>query len=475
MNIDKSGVSVDTTLYDTAKALLAIEGTQGTNNKLALAESLKNTAYLKDIVYNALSKRVNFWVRKIPEPSNALSPFLFDDTLGIDFLEVLSSLSSRKVTGNAALTLIADTRAFLGSGIIDDLFVKVLNRDLKTGLGTTQWNKIYGEDFFPKVGCMKARENTEKNLANIKWPAYAQTKYDGTRMIYNMQVLKGTLDVQSCLESRNGSQFYFLDNMTHRLNSMWPEHRPFIMNDGTADHIDKAMIDGEIVFRDISTGKLLDRATSNGLATRCIKGVNSYNVDLYEPVYIIWDIVINDQIQMDYKERFEILQNLVNLWDSSSIILADNTTVDNLDEARLIYEVAVIDGEEGIILKNIKAPWSDNRSKHLVKFKEVIEVDLKVIGIQYGKTLSKYEKVLGYAELASDNNTIHVNVGSGFSDADRKTIIENIDTYIGQVCTVRCNALIKATDSDTYSLFLPTFLEWRFDKNETNEAGDFIL
>jgi DNA ligase-1 len=59
-----------------------------------------------------------------------------------------------------------------------------------------------------------------------------------------------------------------------------------------------------------------------------------------------------------------------------------------------------------------------------------------------------------------DNKTIAVNVGSGFSDADRGSYWEERDTLVGQVVEVRADAVTQNQDG-TYSLRFPRFLRFR--------------
>lgn len=430
-------------------ALLVISNTQGTNAKLDQAQLVKDTPMLKEIVFMTYSNSYNFFVRKLPEPSSGLLSSIYEDQPKA----LLEAMSSRDVTGNAAL---ADVSAMLyklhtESPLAETLFRNILARDLKTGLSVKGWNKVFGADFIDEVPCMKAREQNEKTLANILYPAFAQIKYDGTRLI--TQVKNGEL----LTRSRNGSKFYFIEQLRASIESILPDTT--------------LMIDGELVFRDKSTGKLLDRKKSNGLATQCIKGVNPYDSDLYEPVYLVWDFVIEGE-NLPYIKRFKELELMVNLADSN-IILAESHVVHSLDQAKAIYTKYLEKGEEGIILKNIDAQWENKRSNNLVKFKDEFEVDLRIIGWELGKPNSQFKNTVGNLICESDDGTIKTSVGSGFAPELRDHIRDNWSDYADQVVTLKCNALILAKKSTVHSLFLPVYVGLRADKNETNSAGDF--
>lgn len=440
-------------VYD---AMIAIKETQGTNAKIEKAKEYSDSTYFSTFVYFTYAQAINFWIKKIPIPKDVTTlPEKYLSNVG--FIELLLDLAGRKISGNSALDIVATYRHYLISNEehkTDKLFVMILNRDLRTGIAVKGWNKVFGYELLPQVQCMKAREMNDKNLANIKYPAWAQTKFDGTRLIYNFNKGKGIL------QSRNGSQFSFLNELKNELD------KKFKLKN-------KVMIDGEIVFYDTMTGMIFDRKTSNGYATKCIKGVTNFPFNV-APLYVVWDIVIDDETTVPYQQRYNDLFKYD--FDNKELTkIAEAKVVNNIDEARDVYMQELSRGEEGIILKNVDAPWTNNRSKHLVKFKEVIEVDLRAVEFNYGKERSKYEKTLGYITFSSDDGSILVNVGSGFSDANRDYIIENWENeFKGKVATIKCNAFIDDKNGrESKSLFLPTFGEWRYDKDETNSAGDF--
>jgi len=65
-------------------------------------------------------------------------------------------------------------------------------------------------------------------------------------------------------------------------------------------------------------------------------------------------------------------------------------------------------------------------------------------------------------EGQDDGLQIQVNVGSGFSDAQRKDFWDSKDTLVGQIVEVRADAATKNQDSEeVYSLRFPRFLRFR--------------
>ena len=62
----------------------------------------------------------------------------------------------------------------------------------------------------------------------------------------------------------------------------------------------------------------------------------------------------------------------------------------------------------------------------------------------------------------SEDGTIRVNVGSGYTDEQRNAYTK---TVIGKVATVKYNARIQDRGGNVESLFLPVFIELREDKD----------
>ena len=159
--------------------------------------------------------------------------------------------------------------------------------------------------------------------------------------------------------------------------------------------------------------------------------------------------------------RLEECTNLKRIEIVPSII------VDSLDEAKAIFEQYLIDGKEGIILKDGNGVWEDKRSKGQIKFKGELECDLKIVGLEDGT--GKYAGKLGSLVCESLDGIIKVNVGSGLSDEQRLNL--NSQELIGRICAVKYNARITNKQGEQ-SLFLPIFSELREDKDVADSSKD---
>jgi ATP-dependent DNA ligase len=148
------------------------------------------------------------------------------------------------------------------------------------------------------------------------------------------------------------------------------------------------------------------------------------------------------------------------------IKLVETFDVHSIEQTQEIFQKYLADGHEGIILKDPKSLWGNTRSKGQIKFKAELDCDLKVVGIQEGE--GRISGMLGALICESDDGIVKVNVGSGFTDEQRRTITSDI---IGDIVAVKYNARITNVNGGE-SLFLPVFLEIREDKETADLAKD---
>lgn len=178
--------------------------------------------------------------------------------------------------------------------------------------------------------------------------------------------------------------------------------------------------------------------------------------------------------KIPYKERYTKLadrfDNLVmqTRGGVKNFHLIKSKIVDNEEQAYEFYNECIAAGEEGSILKNIDFKWEPKRVKGVGKMKAVEEIDLIVTGIIPGT--GKYTGMLGAFECQTRDGKLKVNVGTGFSDAQRKDY--NTEDMLSKIVTVCYNQIITDKKKETASLFLPRFIEIREDKDVANSIEE---
>ncbi|ATN93164.1 DNA ligase [Salmonella phage Melville] len=458
-----------------------------TKEKEAIIRRNKDNEVLKRVFRMTYDGKLQYYIKKWNNPDCYLpNATQFSLNSALDVLENL--FATRKITGNAALDKLASTLQRMNESD-REVLKKVLLRDLRCGASRSIANKVWA-GLIPEQPQMLASSYNEKDiLKNIKFPAFAQLKADGARAF--AEVRGDELDDVKIL-SRAGNEYLGLDLLKQQLIDMTKEARE--------RHPGGVMIDGELVYHAVKEpsgpleGMFSDltelskseenesRTTSNGLANKSLKGTIS-SKEAAGMKFQVWDYVPLDVVYSDGKEpgfaydvRFRALELMVQ--DYSQMILIENHIVHNLDEAKVVYRKYVDKGLEGIILKNIGGFWENARSKNQYKFKEVITVDLRIVGIY---PHSKHPGKAGGFYLESECGLIKVKAGSGLKDKpgkdahelDRTRIWENQEEYIGSVLESECNGWLAADGRTDYvKLFLPIAIKMRRDKDVANTFAD---
>jgi len=127
----------------------------------------------------------------------------------------------------------------------------------------------------------------------------------------------------------------------------------------------------------------------------------------------------------------------------------------NYDKIKVHHDRFVQEGYEGVMIKDLDAPYKFGRGPEVMKLKAFHDVDLAVVGFKEGT--GRHEEKLG--SVLVNYNNVEVNVGSGFSDEMRDEVWENKDKYLGLIAEVRYQEV-----TPDGSLRFPTFVCWRFDR-----------
>jgi hypothetical protein len=404
------------------------------NYKIDKLNEHKNNNVLREVVRLALDPFTQFYIRKIPKYEATGSGCL------MQAMDQLFELSSRTVTGHAGiehLTQVLTSLSPKNAMVLE----RIIAKDLRCGVSTATANDVW-LGLVVDYPCMLASQYEQKLVDKIQWPAMVQLKMDGMR--FNAVVRDGQCE----FKSRNGKTIDLLGNLEKEFVEL-------------ANGID-TVFDGELLVKDDSG--TLNRQTGNGILNKAGKGtITDAEASMVHAT--IWDVIpymyfIDSYCPTPYKDRFARLK------EANRINIVPNFIVDNIEEAQAKFKEYYDQGEEGIILKDMNAPWENKRSKALIKFKGELECDLKIVDVEDGT--GKYEGMLGALVCESEDGIIKVKVGSGFNDEDRKKIKKQ--DVLGKVVAVKYNARIRSKHEDE-SLFLPIFVEIREDKDKADSSG----
>lgn len=415
------------------------------NAKIEILKQNSDNKLLKRVIFLALDPFTQFYIRKIP--TYTPNP---GEGIALAFaLDTLNDLSSRLVTGNAAIEHLRSTLQALN---VEDAKVieRIIAKDLKCGVSEGTVNATWPK-FIHEYPCMLASAFDQKLVDKVSFPAYVQLKLDGMR--FNAIVKNGAVEFRS----RNGKEIQINDTIFSL---------PFIYMAQDQD----VVFDGELLIK--QNGQILDRKTGNGILNKAVKGTQSAEEGALVCA-TLWDMIPLEAFEAGvynkpYKDRCTLLSSAIMHASSDRVDLAPTKSVNNLDEAKVLFEQYLAAGQEGIILKTENMIWENKRSKHQIKFKGELECDLEVIDWVEGT--GKNVGRMGALVLASADRTVKVGLGTGFSDADRDSITR--DNSVGRIVAIKYNARISDKRSEVDSLFLPVFIEFRDDKDVADSSKD---
>ena len=150
--------------------------------------------------------------------------------------------------------------------------------------------------------------------------------------------------------------------------------------------------------------------------------------------YHVYDWIPSDDFvtkDITYEHRYDWLRN--NLPIARSMTLIASTTVDSIEEAKMLHDVHLAQGYEGSMLRT-NGFYEQKRSYNLQKFKDFHDTEATIIGYEAGK--GKRTGTLGKFFMQDDEgNQFGCPPGKGYSYKDLAFMLENIHDYIGQRAT----------------------------------------
>ena len=414
---------------NTLDILNELAATSSRNDKIAILKKHESNALFKRVVWLALHPRIQFYIRKIPDyNTEEFGPIQLEWAL-----DQLMRFNTRELTGNSAVSHLAYTLSHLTAANAE-VISRILAKDLKCGVDDSSVNKAWPK-FIPEYPVCLAH----KDISGIRYPAYAQPKKDGGRCILHYD--------DDCITAftRNGSVIHTLGILEDDVKNLMLSGEKF---------------DGEIVFFEDNVP--LDRKTSNGLFNKCIKNTISTE-EIKKIRFIVWDI-IDESETVPYHKRVETLSDRFTTVNAKHFFIIDNVLVNNETEALEFYKKCIDNGEEGSILKNIDFMWKPKRTKDVGKMKVEEDIDLEVI--EWTEGTGKYKNKLGALLCRTADSKLCVSVGIGFSDQERDEFSREF--ILGKIISVKYNQIITNKDNDKMSLFLPRYIEVRYDLSEAN-------
>jgi len=393
--------------------------------------------------YLAYNPYFVYGVKKVPETSGLRDR----DNPWTEFWALTEGLRTRSITGNKARDRIDELANRFDSEEWNGLARRVLIKDLRCGISEKTLNKVLGNSEWriPVFTCQLAQDSGD-HPAKMRGKKRIECKLDGVRVL---AVVSGST---VNLYSRNGKPF---DNFPQIAEAI-EEHRAAFrwgLNSGG-----RFVLDGEIVGESFQT--LMRQAHRKSDAQT--EGM----------VYHIFDIIPLEDFERGFwnaqqHKRLEILdratQPLLEQTDCLRIMPGLEVDLDSgegHDIMNRFAQDAVTAGYEGIMIKDVGAPYECRRTSFWMKWKPTITVDLNIVGFEEGTGRNKNRLGAIICEGVDNGRDIRVNVGSGLSDSDRDEYWNARADLVGRVVEVQADAVTQNQDG-SYSLRFPRFVRFR--------------
>ena len=401
----------------------------------------------------ALDPLVTFGVKQVPEKSEneVLSAQGCEWNI---FKELADKLIARELTGHAARDAIELVMSTATAEQWNGFYRRILIKDLRCGVSEKTVNKVAkkfnakGETKYvvPTFTCALAHDsaNHEKKMSGKK---QIEVKLDGVRVITIIQGDKVEMF------SRNGKQFHNFEHIIAEIKEVLKEKpTPYDL-----------VLDGEVMSANFQDLMKQVHRKSGGNADDAVLHLfdtiplSNFKQGGWDKPQSFRSLITKHWVE----ENQDVLKHVQALeWED-----VDLDTPEGEKRFVELNKTAVDGGYEGVMIKDVEAPYECKRTHAWLKAKPFIEVTLEVMDVEIGT--GRNEGRLGAFVCAGndDGKDIKVNCGSGFSDSQRDNFWTDRSSIVGQLVEVRADAITQNQDG-TYSLRFPRFKTFREYKGE---------
>lgn len=269
--------------------------------------------------------------------------------------------------------------------------------DKKVKLGyTTDVSKI--DECTSYVEPMLARKYGD---VDFSYPAYTQPKLDGMRCIVR----------EDGMWSRTGKKIVCAPHIYNALKPLFAENSSIIF-------------DGELFCDKFKS----DFNSIISLAKQTKPTKEDLDKSEASLQYWVYDLPSSEET---FSRRTDELKKL--LPKHKSIVMVDTTLVNNQEELDAKYQEYLTDGQEGQMIRTDDV-YENKRSKFLIKRKEFVDAEFKILDITEGK--GNRSGMFGRAKLITDKG-VEFEANARGNEQFYIDLFKNRKNYIGEMATVR--------------------------------------
>ena len=335
-----------------------------------------------------------------------------EDTMLDIFMDLLDDLNDRKMTGNKARGAVEGAvSAFdqLGQKWAE----RLLWRNLRCGVSATTINKIWPGSVVPFAVALAETLTTvgvngDFKIADpISYPVRVEAKLDGLRCI----AVKHNGEVS--MFTRSGTPLETLPRIKAAIEAL---------------PLDNFVLDGEAM------ADSWEDSASIMMSSKSKKDDSDMRYHIYDCLPLSeWQSQKSDT---PYFFRLVNLATTLGLPEGSPFRLVKSKTCANETELREFYSECLDEGYEGVMLKDVKAPYRWKRSDAILKLKPVATEEGVIVGWYEAKESTKRAGQFGGFVVLTPNG-VTTRVGGGYcDDLKNKIFADGPDTYAGKIAEV---------------------------------------
>lgn len=394
-----------------------VEELNNSNSNNDKKEVLEKYPQCQDLLYYIYSPFTQF---NVTSKNLKKRMDLAQDT-NLDIISLLKQLNNLEITGHKAL---ATVNGFIvRNSEYKELIYKIIDKNLKTRTDLKTINKVF-PNLIPEFNVALANKYEDQahkiDFENDDW--YASRKLDGIRVATRIENGKITFF------SRKGKEFNTLSTIENEIS-----RNLFIL--------DNFVLDGEMCIVD---------EEGNEDFTSIVKEIRRKDHTIENPKYKVFDILTLEEF--DNKESAAKLTERVNRISFKGfkfIESVEHTKIESAGHLQIMTDNAVDSGWEGLIIRK-DVGYEGKRSNNLLKVKkmhdaEYIIKDVIFSSIRYIKDGKDTEEEM-LSAVVIEHKGNRVQVGSGFSIADRQYYYQKPEEIIGKEATIKY--FEESTDSN---------------------------
>ncbi len=391
-----------------------LEELESDNSRLfkeAVLTRNKGNEVLHRFLVMAFDPWKNWGVTKYDKPA-AQHPVACGDDVIVEYMDLLERLNRREVKGNAAREAVTQAIG-RGDTLAQKWMERLLWRNLRCGVSATTINKIWPGSIVPFAVALAESLTTVgvngdfKITDPIRYPIRVEAKLDGLR----------------CVSVKHNGEVTMYTRSGTVLETM-----PKIKAAIEALSSDNFVLDGEAMGED------WNESASVLMSSKSKKDDGNIRYHVFD--WVSFEDWQAQKTKLTYQDR---LQNMVSTVGAGPMIsegpfrYVKTKVCSNEAELRSFYSQCLDEGYEGVMLKDMEAPYKWKRSDAILKMKPVATEEGVVVGWHVSPDRTKRAGQFGGFHVLTPNGIV-TKVGGGYTDALKQQIQdEGPDNYIGRI------------------------------------------